>query len=108
MFKFEGIHPHIEVNRAKGKSYIGAVRYGHFYVVVNKIGSIDSWTDFPPWDAYGIEGWWLDELAEAVPVPYITDRLLDLCNVDTLPSPCGFVKGADSRRGDSDKVPKPG
>ena len=62
VFMFDGIRPHVEPNKASGKSYIGAVRHGHFYVVVNKIGSLEEWTDFPPWDAYGVEGWWLDNL----------------------------------------------
>ena len=61
-FLFEGLHPHVEVNRARGKSYMGSVRYGHFYVVVDKIGSVDYWTNYPPFDAYGVEGWWLDNL----------------------------------------------
>ena len=40
MFKFEGIPPHLTPNTASGKSFAGAVRYGHFYVVVDKIGSL--------------------------------------------------------------------
>ena len=30
-FIFEGIHPHLEANRALGKAYDGAVRRGHYY-----------------------------------------------------------------------------
>ena len=40
MFKFEGSSPHVEPNRASGKAYIGAVRFGHFYVVCDKKGSL--------------------------------------------------------------------
>ena len=61
-FVFEGIHPHVEVNKARGKSYVGAVRHGHFYVFVNKIGSHFSWSDYPPFESYAVEGWWLDNL----------------------------------------------
>ena len=41
---------------------MGAVKFGHFYVVVEKIGSLFEWTNFPPFVAYGVEGWWLDNL----------------------------------------------
>lgn len=54
--------PHIEKNTAKGNAYMGAARHGHFYVVVDKKGSLGQWTDFPPLQAYGVEGWWLDSL----------------------------------------------
>ena len=30
-FIFEAIRPHLETNTAKGKSYMGAIRFGHFY-----------------------------------------------------------------------------
>ncbi len=40
IFVFEGIHPHLVPNKASGKAYAGAVRLGHFYVVVDKIGSL--------------------------------------------------------------------
>ena len=39
-FTFEGSHPHVTPNVASGKAYIGAVRFGHFYVVVDKIGTL--------------------------------------------------------------------
>ena len=39
-FKFEGICPHLSPNTASGKAYAGAVRYGHFYVVAEKVGSL--------------------------------------------------------------------
>ena len=61
-FVFESICPHVEVNRARGKSYLGAVRHGHFYVFVNKIGTYFRWSDFPPFESYAVEGWWLDNL----------------------------------------------
>ena len=61
-FVFEDIHPHVEVNKARGKSYNGAVRHGHFYVFVNKIGTYSSWSDFLPFESYAVEGWWLDNL----------------------------------------------
>ena len=40
IFRFEGICPHLEPNKASGKAYLGAVRYGHFYVMAPKIGSL--------------------------------------------------------------------
>ena len=40
IFKFEDVAPHVVANTASGKSFMGAVRYGHFYVVVPKIGSL--------------------------------------------------------------------
>ena len=61
-FAFETIHPHLEANRASGKCFLGAVRFGHFYVYVDKIGSVLSWSDFLPFQDYGVEGWWLDNL----------------------------------------------
>ncbi|CAJ1344387.1 unnamed protein product, partial [Effrenium voratum] len=42
-----------------------AVRCGHFYVVVPKIGSLFDRTTFPPFAAYAVEGWWLDNLLKA-------------------------------------------
>ena len=39
-FKFEDLAPHVTPNTASGKTYMGAVRFGHFYVVVPKIGSL--------------------------------------------------------------------
>jgi len=62
VFMFEGIHPHVEPNTAKGPAYKGAVGLGHFYVVVDKVGSIFDWTDFPPFRSYRVEAWWLDNL----------------------------------------------
>ena len=59
-FVFEGISPHLKPNRASGKSYAGAVHYGHFYVYVDKIGSVKAWSNFRPFESYGVEGWWLD------------------------------------------------
>lgn len=59
-FAFEGIHPHVRPNTARGHAYHGAVRMGHYYVVVEKIGSLFEWTDFPPFEAYAVEPWWLD------------------------------------------------
>ena len=62
VFCFENIHPHIVPNRASGGAYAGAVRHGHFYVVVDKIGSLHTWTDFRPFKDYPVEAWWLDNL----------------------------------------------
>jgi len=59
-FVFEGIRPHVEPNTARGNAFKGAVNMGHFYVVVEKVGSLFQWTDYPPWEAYGVEAWWLD------------------------------------------------
>ena len=60
VFRFDGIRPHIEVNHARGNAYQAAVNRGHFYVVVDKIGSLFSHTDYHPWQAYAVEAWWLD------------------------------------------------
>jgi hypothetical protein len=59
---FERISPHLESNRASGKCFMGALRFGHFYVYVNKIGSVLSWADFLPFQNYGVEGWRLANL----------------------------------------------
>lgn len=39
-FEFEGVRPHVVANTASGKAYMGAVRLGHFYVVVDKLGTL--------------------------------------------------------------------
>ncbi|CAE7452561.1 unnamed protein product [Symbiodinium sp. CCMP2456] len=62
VFSFEGVKPHLAPNTASGKSYMRTVRYGDFYVVVNKIRTIFDYTDIEPFKAYGVEGWWLDNL----------------------------------------------
>jgi hypothetical protein len=64
-FVFEGVHPHVAPNRASGKAFAGAVKFGHFYVVVDKLGSLHSWTNHAPFKRYGVEGWWLDNLLKA-------------------------------------------
>ena len=64
-FVFEGIRPHCEPNTARGPAYKGAVKMGHYYVVIQKIGSRFEWTDFPPFQAYGVEPWWLDNWMKA-------------------------------------------
>eukprot|EP00434_Breviolum_minutum_P041390 symbB.v1.2.036816.t1/scaffold5285.1/size28895/3 len=61
-FVFEGIRPHVEPNRAHGNAFQGAVKFGHFYVFCDKKGSLFNFTDFPPFEAYGVQGWWLDNL----------------------------------------------
>ena len=40
MFEFEGSRPHLSPNTASGKTLAGAVKSGHFYVAVDKIGSL--------------------------------------------------------------------
>jgi hypothetical protein len=57
---FENIHPHLQTNTARGNAYLGAVNRGHFYVVIDKIGSLFAWTNYPPFSAYGPEAWWID------------------------------------------------
>lgn len=52
-FEFETIRPHIETNTARGPAYKAAVNRGHYYVVVDKIGSLDAWTNYAPFEAYG-------------------------------------------------------
>ena len=67
VFIFEEIRPHVEKNTASGNAWKGAVERGHFYVYVNKRGSVFEWTNFPPMSAnfppkgYGVQGYWLDE-----------------------------------------------
>ena len=61
-FVFEGVRPHLEANTASGRNFMGAVRFGHYYVVCPKRGSMRTWTDYPPFDKYGVEGWWIDNL----------------------------------------------
>ena len=60
IFEFEGIRPHCEPNRARGPAYKGAVARGHYYVVVEKVGTVFNHTDYPPFESYGVEGWWID------------------------------------------------
>lgn len=64
-FAFEGIRPHFEPNRARGRAFLGAVRMGHYYVVVPKIGTLFDWTDYHPFQDYAVEGWWLDNWLKA-------------------------------------------
>ena len=40
VFELEGICLHFSSNTTSGKGYMGAVRHGHFYVVVDKIGTL--------------------------------------------------------------------
>ena len=40
VFCFEGVRPHVTPNTASGKSYPGAMRFGHFYVVCDKKGTL--------------------------------------------------------------------
>ena len=48
-------------NTASGKTYAGAVRRGHLYVyvVIGKKGSLRSWNDRRPFEAYAVEGYLL-------------------------------------------------
>lgn len=43
-FVCRSIDPHLATRAASGNAYAGAVRYGHFYVVVDKKGSMKSWS----------------------------------------------------------------
>jgi hypothetical protein len=61
-FTFEGIHPHVVANRARGNAFSGAVRHGHFYVVAEKVGTLFTWTNFVPFREYPVEAWWVDNL----------------------------------------------
>ena len=84
-FAFEGIQPHLEPNRASGKVSAGAIRLGHFYVVADlflrlhqygppffpptplcrvcaAVASEVPLHHVPPFQAYAVEGWWLDNL----------------------------------------------
>lgn len=65
LFAFEGLRPHFESNRGRGKAYDGAVRRGHYYVVVPKIGTLFEWTDYHPFRDYAVEGWWIDNWLKA-------------------------------------------
>jgi len=61
-FIFDDKKPHVKPNTAKGSSFAGAMKYGHFYVFVDKIGSLHSFANYLPFQDYGVEGWWLDNL----------------------------------------------
>lgn len=61
-FTFEEIHPHVNPNKSSGRDWEGAVRFGHFYVFADKIGTVESWSTYEPWKSYAVEGWWLDNL----------------------------------------------
>ena len=51
-FVFEGIKPRVDPNTATGTAFMGAVKHGHFYVFVNKKGSLFSWANFEPFKEY--------------------------------------------------------
>ena len=76
-FAFEGSQPHVQPNTASGKDFQGAVRYGHFYVVVDKIGTLFNWTDYPPFRRYAVVGWWLDNFLK--PGKITRSTYLDIC-----------------------------
>ena len=59
-FIFDGVQPHCEPNRASGSAYKGSVDRAHYYVIVDKIGTLFNYTDYPPFESYGVEGWWID------------------------------------------------
>ena len=61
-FMFEGIRPHLVRNKAVGKGFGGAVNHGHFYVIVDKKGTLFNWTNYEPFSDYKVEAWWLDNL----------------------------------------------
>ena len=65
LFVFEGIRPHLETNKAAGGAWKGAVNHGHFYVVVDKKGSLFNFSNYEPFVAYKVEAWWLDNLLKA-------------------------------------------
>ena len=46
-------------NRASGQSYKGAVDRGHFYVFVDKVGTVAAWTNYPSCQptGYGVRGY---------------------------------------------------
>ena len=49
IFAFDGARPHVEPNKASGKAYMGAVKFGHFYVVCDKKGTLylgGTWEQF--------------------------------------------------------------
>ena len=59
-FVFDSIRPHVQPNTARGDAYKPAVNRGHYYVEIDKIGSLYSWTNYPPYQSYGPEAWWID------------------------------------------------
>ena len=65
VFAFEGIRPHVQPNTARGGAASGATRHGHFYVVVDKLGTLHNWTNYFPFKHYAVEAWWLDNLLKA-------------------------------------------
>lgn len=40
VFEFEGARPHLAPNTAHGNAFQGAVKFGHFYVVCDKKGTL--------------------------------------------------------------------
>ena len=48
MLAFEGIYPHVEPNRARGKAFLPAMRQGHFYNWAWKHGSLHRAANYTP------------------------------------------------------------
>ncbi|CAL1172106.1 unnamed protein product [Cladocopium goreaui] len=54
----EGPQPEANEEHKACKVSAGAIRLGHFYVVAD----LFHYTTYPPFQAYAVEGWWLDNL----------------------------------------------
>ena len=45
-----------------------------------------NFTDFPPFEAYGVQGWWLDNLLKDGKFLHVPRALLERCNLTDLVS----------------------
>ena len=64
-FAFQGIQPHLESNKARGKDVQASRARAHFYVFCNKRGSLWSYTDWQPFSDYEVNPYWLTGLSGA-------------------------------------------
>ena len=62
---FDGVRPRVDVNSEQRGPFEWkrACQHGHFYVQVKKLGTLESATNYPPWEADWIpEAWWATAL----------------------------------------------
>lgn len=62
---FDGVRPRVDVNSEQRGPFEWrrACQHGHFYVQVKKLGTLESATNYPPWEADWIpEPWWATAL----------------------------------------------
>ena len=70
-FAFHGIRPDVRATvvpkaegarKPRGANFLEASNRGHFYVVVDKVGTLKYDCNYKPWENYRVLGKWLDDL----------------------------------------------